>query len=274
MIYRNGSDISSLSLFPNSNQSCKMRNAALFLSILLIITTSSCGTKNSSSGEANLPGVQSLQWSRYSAEAEALYIQGYNVASRVMLDSASRRSAKPWAVVLDIDETVLDNLTYNAELLRKGEKYSEGSWIEWCDRREAGAIPGALEFTSLALDLGIEVYYVSNRSEKLFQATVDNMRELGFPSADSVHILLKTDTSSKDQRREKISEHHDILLLIGDNLGDFDGIFDDRSNEYGKPEVRKNREQFGKRYIILPNPVYGTWTRGVFSEGLPGEKKL
>lgn len=239
-----------------------------------MIVILSCGGNEQKTGEDNVMGVQAVLWSQFSAEAEALYLQAFNFASRVMRDSADKSYEKSLAVVLDIDETVLDNSPFNVEMMRNGASYSEEIWAEWCEMRAANAIPGALEFTLLAKQLGIDLFYVSNRSEKLLDPTLDNLNDLGFPFADTMHVLLKKESSSKDVRRAAIRENHKILLLIGDNLGDFDGVFDDRSDEYGKGEVRKFRENFGSRFIILPNPMYGSWERGVFQEGRPGKDEV
>lgn len=219
-------------------------------------------------------GVKALLWSQFSAEAEALYLQGYNIASRIITDSAEIRHDKPWAVVLDIDETVLDNSPFDVEKTRAGLSYSEEIWGEWCERREAIAIPGALEFIRLAEELGIQVFYVSNRKEQLLEATLDNLDALEFPFAEEAYVLLKKESSSKDARRAIIRENYNILLLIGDNLGDFEGVFDERSVEYGKVAVREMKEEFGSRFIMLPNPMYGKWERAAFPEGLPAEKEI
>ena len=139
---------------------------------------------------------------------------------------------------MDIDETVLDNSPFNAEMLKRGTNYSDETWIEWCELREALAIPGALEFTMLAEKLGVEVFYISNRQRRLLQCTMDNMKALGFPFTDSLHLVLKTDSSSKLKRRTAINEYFDIILLIGDNLGDFDDLFDQRTSNFGKDLVK------------------------------------
>lgn len=250
-----------------------MRREYILTMLVFFILFSSCNLENDRTNES-IMGVKTLLWSQFSAEAEALYLQGYNIASRVMKDSSDIKHDKPWAVVLDIDETVLDNSPFDVEKIRAGLSYSEEIWAEWCELREAIAIPGALEFILLAEGLGIEVFYVSNRKENLLEATLVNLNKLNFPFADEAHVMLKKETSSKDARREVIGENYNILLLIGDNLGDFDGIFDDRTKEYGKVAIREMKEEFGSRFIMLPNPMYGSWERGAFPEGMPGEREV
>jgi 5'-nucleotidase (lipoprotein e(P4) family) len=226
-----------------------------------------------SEGE-ELMGVQSLLWYQQSAEVEALYLQGYNIAADRAREYTASDGELPPAVVLDIDETVLDNSPFNVDLLRTGASYSEEKWALWCERREALPLPGALGFTKLADSLGLEVFYVSNRASGLMDATLDNLKKHGFPNADEAHVLLKTSTLSKDARRAAIREKFDIILLLGDNLGDFDGIFDRRTEDFGKPHVQMHSQQFGNSFIVFPNPIYGSWVRGSFPEGLPGENEV
>ncbi len=242
------------------------------LAAFLIIAVS-CDQKQEASQD-HLTGVQALMWSQFSAEAEALYIQGYNIAGRIVKDSAAIQHEKPWAVILDIDETVLDNSPFDVERKRNSMAYSEEIWGEWCERREAIALPGALEFTLLAEQLGVEVFYISNRRVALLEPTLDNLNDLGFPFSDTIHVVLKTETSSKDARRAAVMTDHEILLMIGDNLGDFDGIFDDRSENFGKNDVRKMKDEFGSRFIMLPNPMYGKWEGATFAEGRLVEEEV
>lgn len=105
--------------------------------------------------------------------------------------------------------------------------------------------------------------------------TLQNLQALGFPFADEAHILLKTDTSVKTVRRDRVSETHETLILAGDNIGDFDELFEDRSKQFGFETVDVHRDEFGKRHIVLPNPMYGSWERVAFKgqKGLSAEVK-
>jgi len=142
-----------------------------------------------------------------------------------------------------------------------GEPFSNAMWDEWCSLSEAEALPGALEFTLLARERGVEVFYISNRGSHLLDVSLKNLNSLGFPYADAEHVLLKTESSVKDARRAKVKETHDIVLLIGDNLGDFSGIFDQRQDGAALKSVLENRDMFGYEFIILPNPLYGGWEK-------------
>lgn len=75
---------------------------------------------------------------------------------------------------------------------------------------------------------------------------------------------MRTTTSNKNERRNKVSEQHEIILLIGDNLTDFSEIFADRGNDMGKTIVEKNGALFGTKYILMPNPMYGEWLKPIY----------
>jgi len=249
--------------------------SVLFLpAVLVAACTGPVQQDSPGTGGDELNGVQALLWYQRAAETDALYLQGYNVATDRVLAYSSAGKAVPPAVVLDIDETVLDNSPFNVDMLRNGYSYSEEKWAAWCEMRQALPLPGAIDFTNMADSLGVEVFYVSNRAAALMDATLDNLRQYGFPNADADHVLLKTTTSSKDLRRAAIRESHEIILLLGDNLGDFEGIFDDRAEDYGKLLVGENSQEFGRKFIVFPNPIYGTWVKGAFPGGMPGEKEV
>ncbi|MDF1570958.1 MAG: 5'-nucleotidase, lipoprotein e(P4) family [Bacteroidales bacterium] len=247
----------------------------LFLPVVLVAACTVPGRQDlTGAGADELTGVQALLWYQQAAETEALYLQGFNLAADRSREYVASEGRLPPAVILDIDETVLDNSPFNVDMVRKGYSYSEEKWADWCEMREALPLSGALEFTKLADSLGITVFYVSNRDEGLMEATLDNLQEFGFPNADEEHVLLKSTTSSKDVRRTIIREKYEVILLLGDNLGDFDGVFDSRTEHFGKVQVHEHKDLFGRKFIVFPNPIYGSWVKGSFPGGMPGEKQV
>lgn len=203
--------------------------------------------------------LQATLWFQQSAEMKALYYQSFNWAEKELKRQIKEGAGRPLAVILDIDETVLDNSPETARQILDNQPYSPEIWDEWCFLAEAEPLPGSLAFTWFASENGVEVFYISNRGIHLQEVTLKNLSVAGFPYADSTHILLKTNTSSKDVRREKVGETHEIALLIGDNLRDFSGIFDDRGTEGAGHLVEENSDFFGTTFIVLPNPMYGAW---------------
>ncbi len=199
-------------------------------------------------------------WYQKSAEMRALYYQCYaNAEAALLKNLAVAQGDKTPAVVLDIDETVLDNSPFQGWQVLENKSFNDESWTRWVELGRAGALPGALDFTRFADSLGVEVFYVSNRKTTELAPTLTNMISLGFPGADSSHMLLRESESSKVGRRSRIESTHEILLLVGDNLADLDAVFEKRGPDHGFSDAGRMRGMFGTRYIVLPNPMYGTW---------------
>ena len=166
---------------------------------------------------------------------------------------------KRWAIVTDIDETIIDNSANSVYQALKGEDYSQPSWDRWCDQADAVALQGAVEFFRQADALGVDIYYISNRDEVNRAGTKKNLRDLGFPQVEDSHFMFKDKSSDKTSRRNEVLKTHNILMLLGDNLGDFDHFFDIRDEAVRDQGVLRFAAEFGKRFIVLPNPNYGAW---------------
>lgn len=183
--------------------------------------------------------------------------------------------ARPTAIILDVDETILDNSAYQARLTLMHVNHDPGSWDRWVLEAKAPALPGALEFVKAAAAAGHQVFYVTNRTCPLTPepagadpcpqrtATMKNLAKGGFPFAsDADHFLLRNArpewrTADKSARRAEVAKGHRIVALLGDDLRDFA----ERANfESRRAELTP---LFGQRWFILPNPVYGSWEQQV-----------
>jgi 5'-nucleotidase (lipoprotein e(P4) family) len=226
---------------------------------------------NSSPVTAQSPeqSVTAVLWFQRSAEYRALCYQAYNLAElRIREYLAKGEHERKPAVLFDIDETLLDNSPQEAANILTGKGYSEESWKAWVDKASAATVPGALEFCRWLASNEIEVFYVSNRKNSDGTFTLLNLQKYNFPYPDRNHLFLKGDTSSKEFRRSVIAKQFDIIMLVGDNLSDFATVFEDRTVNFGYAAVDSLRTEFGKRFIVLPNPIYGDWTKP-----LKGERK-
>jgi 5'-nucleotidase (lipoprotein e(P4) family) len=211
----------------------------------------------------NEHAVLALLWYQTSAEMRALYYQAYNIA-RLMLDrSLDNPSAKPRAIITDIDETILDNSPYNARQVFSNEVYPTG-WREWVELAQAQALPGAVEFLRYAESKGVHVFYISNRKLEERAATIKNLTAAGFPSVTEERLLLLEKENSKESRRKKISDKYNVVLLLGDNLNDFTDIFERRSVAERSAEVDRLKDEWGRKFIVLPNPYYGDWEAALY----------
>ncbi len=249
----------------------KQTYAFLVFAIILGACTNSNTTVKPEADKQNDYLIMSTLWYQRASECRALYYQAFNFAKLSLVANLSEgNSDKPKAVVVDIDETVLDNSPFEAYSVRTGKQYSNELWHEWTGKAAAQATPGAIEFLKFAESKGVETFYISNRSVSETAVTLQNLRALGFPFADEAHILLKSDTSVKTVRRNKVSETHEILILAGDNIGDFDELFENRNQQFGFKTVDAHKADFGTRFIVLPNPMYGSWERVAFK----GQREL
>jgi len=198
------------------------------------------------------------------AEYRALCYQAYNTATYQLQQIHTAYKAgqtdyvKPLAVVVDVDETVLDNSPYQGDLVLHGGRFPE-RWVDWCNTASAKPVPGALEFLQSAEMLGVTVFYVTNRRKPEVEGTLKNLQALGFPNADADHLMYRTSTGDKTARRAKVSETHEIVMLCGDNLPDFTELFEDQPIERRAELADSLRSQFGSTFIQLPNPMYGGW---------------
>lgn len=218
-------------------------------------------------------------WQQHSGEYRALCFQAYNFA-RLSLKEAlwEQANGKPNCVIVDVDETILDNSAFQGHEINKGVSYNPADWTEWTGKGVADTVPGALSFLRFAASKKVEVFYISNRDKADYDGTIKNLMRYGFPNVDAEHMLFKTTTSDKAERRAAIAENYNVLLLCGDNLSDFTNIFY-REGKNVVDQVGYLQALFGTRYIVLPNPMYGDWEKPIYtgdklSEGEKGNQRL
>ncbi len=217
-------------------------------------------------------GADAVLWQSTSAEAYRISLQGYELARIRLAENLRVPDARPKAVIVDIDETVLDNSPYQVKAIRGGRTFDQADWKEWTDRASARPTPGALAFLQHAQQSGCEVFYITNRDVRERASTLKNLNDLGFPFADEAHLLLMEGTSDKTERRAKVASTHRIVLLVGDQLRDFDERFKDRSVNMGRDRVDALSDTLMQYFILLPNPMYGTYRDAVQGKGTDAEK--
>jgi 5'-nucleotidase (lipoprotein e(P4) family) len=189
--------------------------------------------------------------------------------ARMMLDrdlKVNRRNRKPRAVIVDLDETILDNGLYQGKLLQDRVNYPTG-WTDWINRAEATAVPGAVEFLRYAASHGVQVFYITNRNDVQKVGTATNLKKLGFPNVNDQTLLVQTDpkNSSKEPRRQSVGAKYRVLLLMGDNLNDFAKVFEDSKTVDSRiATADRFKAEFGKRFIVLPNAMYGDWELSIY----------
>lgn len=254
--------------------------------IAIVTVVAGCGARSGGPAMPQAPAaaqrarhthenLNAVLWMQTAAEYRASTMQAYRLA-RMQLDAALRdpswtaateqegnASSLPPAVIVDLDETVLDNSAFQARQVQDGSAYSEDAWNRWVEERKAGAIPGAIEFLTYATSRGVTPFYVTNRDRNVEDATRDVMVKLGVPVTSERDTVLTRhengwDGSDKSSRRQSVAANYRVLLLIGDNFEDF--VSGTRASIADRAAMMEKYEAFwGRKWIVLPNPTYGSW---------------
>lgn len=210
---------------------------------------------------ASLDAPDSIRWTRDAAEYRAALAQVYRQATARVESEAKAHATGAWAVVLDADETVISNVTYQLERARQGLPYSTDSWNAWVKRREATPLPGAATFLSRVRALGGRIAIVTNRLQSECADT-----EAVFKAHALIYdvMLCRQDgtSSDKNQRFAAVasglalggSAPLEVVAFVGDNILDFPGL-----NQGIKGQGEAGFREFGVRLFLVPNPMYGSW---------------
>jgi acid phosphatase len=238
-----------------------------------LVVSASCAT-----APRPVETLDAVLWMQNSVEYASVALQSYREATR-QLDHALRDTSwtalverpagageLPPAVILDVDETVLDNSAYAARRILAGERYSPESWAEWVEEASAPAVPGALEFLRAARDRGVTVFFVTNRDAALEAATRRNLEWIGFsPDTTADVVLMRGERpgwgSDKTSRREHVGSAFRVLLLLGDDMNDFVPALESLAAR--KELWTRYADRWGRSWVAFPNPTYGSWESAV-----------
>jgi acid phosphatase len=297
-------------------RSGNMKRLCITLTVVLLC----CGCAGTHTGNFNL---NSVTWMQSSEEYRATTLGAYNLA-RQNLDNALEDKSwtalpsqlpatgdearalgeMPPAVILDIDETVLSTLPFQAWLVKNDRGFEPLNWHAWVSEASAEAVPGALDFVHYAMEKGVTVFYLTNRAGtgvldtngngridpgeeqvSLKPFTITNLLRLGFLPQETVSnddsVLLRSETgkdgrvkkgwASRDKtaRREFLSSNYRVVLIMGDNLNDFTLYQKYQDGEGGDIQDARDRARWGRSWIMLPNPVYGSWEKRLYNSSGP-----
>lgn len=254
---------------------------ALFLLLTACATTTPAPT-------AINPGHTILNATLYvqsSAEYRAAAIGTFAAATRALDEALADRArvgateetnedpSQPPAIVVDVDETVLDNTPFEARVIRAGKTYDSAMWKAWTAEGAAPAIPGAAEFLAHAKSHGVTVFYVTNRDEDEREGTFRNLQNLGFPVTPETLLLRQNGVSDKSPRRKQVADRYRLLLLVGDDLNDFANA---RSATWQQRDdiIRYMQSWWGTRWFMIPNPMYGSWENAAIGSGGTPEERV
>lgn len=221
-------------------------------------------------------------WATASAEYAAVALQTY-AAAREKLDVALADPAwtarpeqsegyesLPPAIIIDLDETVLDNRPFQLRLIREGLDFDEAMWNEWVREARAKAIPGSVEFLTYVHERGVEIFYLTNRAHSVEDATRANLAALGVPLDPEVDTVLTKNErmdwgSDKESRLALVADSHRVLLILGDHLRDFVSV-EGLSRDARRKITFDYAAMWGEKWFMFPNPLYGSWVSDPGSE--------
>lgn len=229
--------------------------------------------------------LNATAWLQQSAEAAMSHRQTWRSAAR-LLDAALADPAwdaltpedriaplagLPPAIIVDMDETVLDNSPYQARLIRDDARFDDATWNAWVAERRARAVSGAPEFAREAARRGITMIYLTNREHALNADSRANLEALGFPPVGEGQILglgmatpgCEPKGSDKGCRRQWVSQRYRVLMQFGDQLGDFFSIADN-SLEGRAAGLQRFDAWVGERWFMIANPTYGSWEPALY----------
>ena len=215
--------------------------------------------------------LEAALWAQVSVERKAAVLGIYRSAQRQLALMLSRSKGRPArnAIIMDVDETVLDNAPYFARLIASGGgNWDNTLWTEWVKEAAATAVPGAVEFTKYAASRGVTVFFITNREQFMEGSTRENLKRAGFPlPSDLDTVLTKGERaewgSDKAGRRKFVMERFRVLLMFGDDLNDFTNVNRQSTTERVQTAATVDAN-WGTRWFMIPNPLYGTWEEALY----------
>lgn len=209
-----------------------------------------------------------------SAEVRGLQQQAYDLAKIRLDEKLEKRDSytKPLAIISDIDATLMDDATYMADIVLRDGHWDNGPWDYYYDAvgsTGCNPLPGAVEFCQYVASQGVEVFYITNRDWDQLDRTVEQLKRQGFPNADEAHIqVMNTEGSSnKTERRENVLKTHEVLLYMGDNIGDFTADFIRENGPVFRSDMAiadDYKDRWGSDWIVFPNATYGDYVGAVW----------
>ncbi|UCC14802.1 MAG: 5'-nucleotidase, lipoprotein e(P4) family [Gammaproteobacteria bacterium] len=227
--------------------------------------------------------LHSTLWVQTSAEYQVSARQVYSIATERLEDSIADLShaeravgapgdQRPPAIIVDVDETVLENSGHTARGILARRGYSRETWRAWVLESAAPAVPGAVPYLEAAAAMDVTIFYVTNRKHDLEEATRRNLIAVGCPLRTDIDVVLTRRerpewTRDKTSRREYVAERYSVLQLVGDDLVDFVSIPAGATDEDRVALAESHSGRWGTVWFVLPNPIYGTWEQALMPGG-------
>lgn len=215
-----------------------------------------------------------VAWKQSAAEYFALCHQAYNLAKMRVDHALQNRKAgdKPLAVITDLDNTSIHARSYWGYLINQGmEFFDDATWDEWLPKNLVTAAPGAKDFFDYCKVNDVEVFYVTTRDQgdRTYEYAMLQLEYLAFPFADDEHLYVFQDSSDKSPARDEIKAAFDVVVMLGDNLNDYQRDYYVKDVDERMALMERDRDHWGREFIVLPNPTDGHWVRAIFGDSEP-----
>jgi|TARA_B100000085_G_C18555591_1_gene517563 acid phosphatase len=250
---------------------------------LIILFTSSSysfsSEKDKSFQEQSILSVLYVQTStEFAANNLQTYLNATEALERALEDSSwsaaleqkENFSDKPPAIIIDIDETVLDNSPFQSRTILSGLSYPNG-WSEWVNESKADAVEGVYDFLHYANEKEVEIFYLTNRLESYRAPTIRNLLNLGLPFKNDNMLLMRKEENSRDktERRKQVADKNRVVLIIGDQLTDFISTKEAYVFHTDRKKLaKKYSDMWGTKWFMITNPTYGRWELSIY-ENMP-----
>lgn len=250
------------------------RHLHVLFAPLLLLSTACAASQRQAGSATPHDNLDATLWVQTSSEYEAVTKQTFRLAERLLeealadttwtaaLEQEGDYGSLPPAIIADVDETILTHAVFQGHMILNGQTFTEEIWYPWVLGANGIAVPGAREFIAAAHRLGITVFYVTNHDHVIEPGTRRNLEQAGMgplPDFDTVLTRWERDewTSDKSSRRAEVASRYRVLLLLGDDLNDF--VLASLPDAPRDALMADNADKWGSRWIMLPNPTYGTW---------------
>lgn len=227
--------------------------------------------------QLNEQDVKAVLWMQRAAEYRALCYQAYNIAWREIGEAVAKHKegSRPLAIVVDVDDTILDNTPLISGCVGTKWLAHDEQWSAWCHDEQAEPMPGAVEFLQAVDRLGVGIFYITGReAPQDEECSLRNLKRLKFPQISKKHVLMKKPNFSKPKRFALVNKDYDVILYMGDSMTDFPlgvkGLWQERNDI-----TDKFKDEYGVKYILLPNPTYGGWENSLAAgyDKMPPQEK-
>jgi 5'-nucleotidase (lipoprotein e(P4) family) len=240
--------------------------------LVFLVFTLSCKKKNKKLNSHD--GLTAVLWVQKSAEYKALSTQIYtsamvtlksgleNTGHSAELTQIDNFVSLTPAIIMDIDDTILSGTTFQADVIKNHTAFTLDNWFKWLRRANAQLVPGAKDFIDFVRNSGVKIFFVTNRNEEFRKVTIKNLGLRGIIVDKKAELLMVGQkphwNKSKLARRKFIAREYRIVLLVGDDLNDF---LPSRKLKGSERDIlfTKHKDKWGVKWIIIPNPYYGSW---------------